>query len=164
MRGPSTCPASITFLKPFTGPPASRAVVNPRSNIRVASAPVLAPTYIQLRSLRIWNKSPCNDKWAWASIMPGMRVFPLPSIMVAPLLVLMSEAEMSLIRLPSTRTLIPFPSLSDVPSKRFTFLISTCTGAFISSAIAVPLRRKQTRIETAIMVFRILCNMVCSFR
>ncbi|MNP12224.1 hypothetical protein D3C76_1044490 [compost metagenome] len=121
IRGPLINPMSIPFLRPNTGPPRSRALVKPRISMSLAA--LVAATVVKVTSLV--STAICgrvaNIRWVWASMRPGIRVLPWPSIRCTSPSTLMPPWLILVIRLPSTRTEEGALSALPLPSKIRTF-------------------------------------------
>ena len=138
MRGPTRSPRSMTRLKLPPMPPISRTVVKPLIRNSRAAAAVIAPISSQVAASQA-VRPPSRIMWVkctWLSIRPGISVRPPPSKTVAFAPASISPLATFLMRLPSTRTLMPSSSLSLLPSKTLTLVKRTCGFDFSSCATA----------------------------
>ncbi len=134
MRGPALMPRSMARFKPKVGPARSRMLVKPLINVRSASA---AAARLMKPMSAVSNSSigrGASMACQCASIRPGMRVRPPPSMTSAPSGGAPPAGSITLILLPSTTTRWPSINRPDLPSNILTFV--NTTGPAGASGIA----------------------------
>ena len=140
----------MPFLMPNTGPPMSRAAVNPRSSISRASSAAFASRDSNVAlgaSISAWLLA-LMKMCTWLSIMPGISVRPLPAIRVTAVAggLAIGAVEIVLITLPLTSTFAGADSRVDVPSKIRTFskITAVAGGVWAKASVAGARTRSES--------------------